>query len=307
MKLGITPWHFAEPLASSLQAQATFAEAAGFDSFWVPEHHFFKGAIPDPLMLLAVVAAATSTIKLGTSSYLLPIRHPLQAAEQVAVLDQLCGGRLILGVGRGFDKSMLAAFGCDPADKRTRFEHALQVMHKAWRGEPVFTGDDGRTLRLQPLPLQQPQPPIWVAAFGKLALEQAGKLGLPYLASPVESLATLQSNHAHYENAASASGMTPAAEIPVMRSIFVTDNAGTTAAVLGEISKMAAKRGRKELAEAPEQCCIVGEPAYVRERIAGYRDCLGITTLILAGLFLEGLSDTDHRRSAEQTLNLLSW
>ena len=65
----------------------------------MPENHFGLQAIPDPLMLLASIAGATQSIRLGTTSYLLTLRNPLQAAEQVAVLDRLSGGRLMLGVG----------------------------------------------------------------------------------------------------------------------------------------------------------------------------------------------------------------
>ena len=68
--------------------------------------------MPEPMLLLAAVAARTTTIKLGTTSYLLPIRNALQAAEQVAVLDQISGGRLILGLGRGFEKKNAERFRC---------------------------------------------------------------------------------------------------------------------------------------------------------------------------------------------------
>ena len=97
LHLGLTPWTF--PMgrsAAELAGQARLAEQLGYESFWLPENHFTgEGAIPDPLMLLAAVAAATEHIRLATTSYLLPLRHPLQAAEQVAVLDQLSQGRVI--------------------------------------------------------------------------------------------------------------------------------------------------------------------------------------------------------------------
>jgi hypothetical protein len=94
LHFGVTPWRTdlagsAEPLA----AQGERAEALGFRSFWLPESHFgARGALPQPLLLLAAIAARTTRIRLATTSYLLPIRHPLQAAE-VAVLDRLSNGR----------------------------------------------------------------------------------------------------------------------------------------------------------------------------------------------------------------------
>jgi len=94
------------------RAQAERAEALGFHSYWLPENHFEDPrAIPSPLTLLAAASGRTHKIGLATTSYLLPIRHPIQAAEEVAVLDQLCEGRLILGLGRGLQKAMFDVFG----------------------------------------------------------------------------------------------------------------------------------------------------------------------------------------------------
>ena len=93
MHLGLTPWRISGRLsAAQLADQGALAERWGYRSFWLPENHFTSGttsaarnsAIPEPLLLLAAVAARTRSIRLATTSYLLPLRHPLQAAEQVA-------------------------------------------------------------------------------------------------------------------------------------------------------------------------------------------------------------------------------
>ena len=109
LEIGLTPWRFDNGgLAEGLAAQGERAEELGFHSLFLPEHHFGGPAsIPSPLLLLASVAARTRTLKLGTTSYLLPLRHPLHAAAEVAVLDRLSGGRVILGVGRGFRRAIL--------------------------------------------------------------------------------------------------------------------------------------------------------------------------------------------------------
>ena len=85
LHLGLTPWQIsAHADAATLARRGQLAESWGYRSFWLPEHHFVRsGATPEPLMLLA--AARTRTILLGTTSFLLPLRNPLQAAEQVAV------------------------------------------------------------------------------------------------------------------------------------------------------------------------------------------------------------------------------
>ena len=133
MRLGLTPWIISGTVdAQTLSRQAALAENWGYESFWLPENHFGQGnSIPAPL------AASTTKIRLATTSFLLTLRHPLQAAEQVAVLDQLSNGRVILGVGRGYAPDMLAAFNVPAKDKREIFKTVLDTMRRAWTGEPI--------------------------------------------------------------------------------------------------------------------------------------------------------------------------
>ena len=132
MKLGVTSWKITyERDDMNLGRQAQIAENLGFDSFWLPENHFSGPlAIPSPLMILAGVAAVTNRLKLGSTSYLLPIRHPILAAEEVAVLDNLSNGRVILGIGRGFQGEMFKAFEIPTSEKRKIFKKNLGLMLK---------------------------------------------------------------------------------------------------------------------------------------------------------------------------------
>lgn len=308
MKLGVTPWHAQERSAAGLTAQARRAEALGFHSFWLPENHFNPGAIPDPLMLLAAVAAGTSHIRLATTSYLLPLRHPLQAAEQVAVLDQLSGGRVTLGVGRGYAAPMLKAFDVAPRDKRSLFETRLAQMIEAWSGAPVCPADgddaDGE-VTLDPLPVQKPHPPVWVAAFGPKALQQAGRLGLPYLASPVETLDGLEANFRRHREAARSAGRSLPGVVPVMRTLFVTDSAAETERLRHALASAA--RSPRPLPEAPvTDWAIVGESSYVVDTVNAYRERLGMTHLIVARIRLGGLQAAAVERSVARAAELLA-
>ena len=149
IKIATTAWlQHSTGTAEEYCRQAELAESMGFHSFWLPENHFGdQRSLPSPLTILAAVAARTSTIKLATTSYLITIRHPLQAAEEVAVLDRLSEGRLILGLGRGMQSSMFAAFELPTAEKRKRFKSHLELMIKAWRGEAIAS-DDGKPIHL---------------------------------------------------------------------------------------------------------------------------------------------------------------
>jgi len=313
MKLGITPWNLADRSARSLAAQAVHAESLGYESFWLPENHFNAGAIPDPLMLLAAVAASTRHIRLATTSYLLPLRHPLQAAEQVAVLDQLCQGRVILGIGRGYAPTMLKAFAVDPKQKRALFEQCLEIMRLAWSGEPVSVGEGAAAeqIVLNPLPVQRPHPPIWVAAFGPKALAQAGRLGFPYLASPVETLSALIENYQRHASAALEAGQQTSATVPVMRTVFVTrsrregDQVRERIQAQSQATPAAVRSVRTPEADVNDWC-IIGEAAYVRDRINEYGERLQLTHLIVTRLRIDGLAEDSIQHSLARVPELVA-
>ena len=123
-------------------AQIIHAERFGFDSAWVAQHHFHEdeGGLPAPFVFLAQVAAQTSRIRLGTGIVTLPLELPIRVAEDAAVLDLMCGGRLEVGVGPGGNLSAFAAFGLDSAERATLLVGHLQVLRDAWAGRPLPGG-----------------------------------------------------------------------------------------------------------------------------------------------------------------------
>ena len=300
LRLGITPWHMSSTMdANALCTQAELAEQCGYHSFWLPESHFAgPNSVPEPIVLLAAVAARTTTIKLGTTSYLLPIRNALQAAEQVAVLDQLSGGRLILGLGRGFEKNMLSAFDVNPTEKRELLNRNLDVMKAAWAGGIVGSQAIGAVM--SPLPVQKPHPPIWMAAFGPKALAQAGKMGTPYLASPMESLQQLKDNYEIYNTALDQNSQLRPSEIVLMRTIFISDDKALCKQVTRDLAQLAStlKFGNTVM----EAAWIVGNADDVASEIHEYQEQLGMNYLIVARPRIKGLS----RQCAEQSMRALA-
>ena len=294
MEIAVTAWRFGTGgKASELARQAVIAESMGFHSFWLPENHFTgPTAIPAPLMLLAGVAAQTERIGLGTTSLLLPIRHPIATAEEVAVLDRMSGGRVILGIGRGFQPAMFTAFDVPVADKRKLFKAHLTTMLAAWRGEPVAF-HDGEPVLLAPLPVQQPHPPIWVAAFGPLALKQAGSLGLPYLASPMETESVLVENY----NTHQAALAEPNPVVPLMRTVFVSKDRATLSRVRDQLGT----ETRRSPAKDVDDWAIVGDPEQVAARIQSYRASTGMTHLIARGR-ISGVEEDEQISSLELLL-----
>jgi natural product biosynthesis luciferase-like monooxygenase protein len=173
-----------------LVERAVLAEQLGYESFWITEHHFhwFGGAHANPLVALSAIAARTATLRLGTAVTLLPYRHPLLVAEEVACLDNLSHGRVDFGVGRGFFKIEYDGLGLSMSESRQRFDESLDVIRRAWT-EPEVTHKGQfwqfEDVELVPKPVQKPHPPIWMAAtVTPESFVRIGRLGLPIMIVP---------------------------------------------------------------------------------------------------------------------------
>ena len=302
MKIAVTAWDLNRTDAlAQVPEQAVIAERMGFSGFWLPENHFSgPAALSAPLILLAGAASRTQTIDLGTTSLILPIRHPVSVAEEVATLDQLSGGRLILGLGRGFSNDLFDVFGVDPKRKRTLFKEALNQMLALWQGGAVAQTDD-RNIYLSPAPYQAPYPRIWIAAFGPLALKQAATFGCPYLASPMESFSELKDNLTLYHAALKETQNVAPDCVPIMRTIFITDQPNRADAVTAQLKLEYQGRSPEKTLEDPP--FLVGSAQIVKDHLARYRDELGMNYLVARGR-IKGVSNEEQLASHAKLLEL---
>ncbi|MFP6662324.1 MAG: LLM class flavin-dependent oxidoreductase [Myxococcota bacterium] len=245
-------------------------EALGLHSVWLPEMHFAPGACSTPLSLLAAFAAKSTKLRLGTTSLLLPIHHPVQLADEVSDLRALSGDRVILGLGRGFRRPLFEAFQVPAQSKRNRFDDHLEAMLVRWAGRG------------------EGPPPMGVAAFGRKGLAQAARHGLPYLPSPLESLDLIAENLSFHAAALSPEKNAAPLAVPLMRTVFVSEDEAAVRSVLEAIEREAralqvgrvpAALGRA--AKAPiESRVLVGSPSQVRHELARYRERIGVDLLI---------------------------
>jgi alkanesulfonate monooxygenase SsuD/methylene tetrahydromethanopterin reductase-like flavin-dependent oxidoreductase (luciferase family) len=170
-----------------LQEQCIYAEDLGFNSVWVPEHHFSAlGVLPSPSMFLANVAAQTKKIKLAPATVLLPTSHPIRMAEEYALLDLLSNGRAIFSAGRGYDKREYDVFGVDYDKSRELFFEGLDIVQKAWKeGKFSFEGKHFSfpEIELTPMPVQD-HLPIYVAAFSEPSITKAAEMGENVIFAP---------------------------------------------------------------------------------------------------------------------------
>jgi probable F420-dependent oxidoreductase len=165
--------------------QAAYAEELGFSSVWLSEHHFSEeGYLPSLAAVLGALAMRTSRVRLGTAVLLAPLHHPLRLAEDLAVVDQLSGGRLDVGIAPGYKPDEFAVLGVPKGERGARTDETIEILKLAWGGERFsfagkhFTFDD---VIVAPPPVQPGGPPIWVGGSSLAAARRAARYGLCFM------------------------------------------------------------------------------------------------------------------------------
>lgn len=206
------------------------ADERGFGSLWAGDSLLARPLF-DPFAVLAAVAAVTTEVRLGTGVLLAPMRPPALAAQALASVDQLSGGRLTVGVGRGFDlpatRREFAAAGADFALRSRRMIDTITFWRQLWSSPDGTATLDTPYAQLDaepilPRPAQPGGPPIWMAGFGPAAFRQVGRLAdgwLPYPPDPDQYRVGWE----QVQEAAVAAGRDPAAITP---AVMMTVNIG---------------------------------------------------------------------------------
>src|SRR5439155_9482178 len=172
------------------------SEELGFDTVWLREHHFTDyGFLANTMVMAAHIAATTSRVRLGTAVVTLPLHHPIRAAEDAALVDVLSNGRLVYGIGRGYQAIEFRALGVPLDEARERTDEAIEIIRKLWT-QPQVT-HQGRffqfeDVRLQPKPVQKPQPPMVYASINRDSVLHYAQQGIPFMVDPSLTFAALE-------------------------------------------------------------------------------------------------------------------
>ena len=250
--------------------RAQAAAAAGLDSLFVGDHHVTPTPYYQNTPILARMLADWHDAPAG-ALYLLPFRHPVLLAEEIATLATLAPNRFILQCGLGHGAREFAAFGINAKQRVSRFEESLSIMRRLWAGETV--SHDGRwqieSARIAPTPPDKID--VWIAAQADPAIERAARLGDGWLAAPSLSLTQAEQDLARYLGYCSTHGRAPGT-CAIRRDIYV-----------GESQQEAAETGGKIVAAgyrgfAPD-ATIVGDVETVAREFtklaqAGFTDIL---------------------------------
>ena len=224
-------WHESRSQAEVIEnvvRQGVRADELGYDSYWVGEHHFSRhGIVPNTLQMAAVVGARTERIRVGTAVIVLPINHAVRVAEEGAIADIVSGGRLSIGVGAGYQRPEFAGLGVDIDESRIRFSETLDVLIEAWTKDTFSY--EGKLLhydelQVNPKPIQQPHPPIYVAATASPGtIDMAASRGLPLMVGgPTDIMGLAPQVIARWREGMVENGHDPSGiEIPVAKGSYV--------------------------------------------------------------------------------------
>jgi probable F420-dependent oxidoreductase len=236
MRFGVTLPQFGPSAADAAVAEriarvATTADRLGYDVLWTAEHfilpHVMRTAYPygarfpfppstpflDVVATLAYVAALTRRIRLSSSVAVLPYRHPVVFAKELATLDVLSGGRLLVGVASGWLVEEFAMLGVPFPERGARMDEYLDVLRVLWtEARATF---HGRFVEIEdaaafPKPLQKPHPPIWIGGGSRAALERVVRVGAGWIAPPFPTVDGLESAIAELRQLAERRGRDPA-------------------------------------------------------------------------------------------------
>lgn len=300
------------------------AEDLGYSSAFQVSHHAQKdGLCPGPLIACAAAATVTRHMRIGTGVLLVPLYAPLKLAEDVAVLDNLSGGRFVFGVAPGYVAAEFAAHGIPREERVGRFEEALDLMTLAWTSETFsFEGKYYRVpeTRLTPKPAQHPHPPFWYGVSATSSLRRAARRHAVQFMSPRHGPEELIAHFKPYEAEAQAIGWT-IPERPIIRTVFIAETRARAEEIAApalnylftELYGAASAAGDRVLRAADGSVItdkdqvafdnfknryIIGDPEFAIEQLMLYRDAVQPTEVV-CWMHLPGLRGADVMRSVE--------
>lgn len=240
------------------------AEALGFHSAWVVEQILGAMASLEPVELLAYAAALTDRMRLGSAVLLTALRNPVHLAKSLATIDQLSGGRLIVGVGLGGTPRVYPAFGLRAERRVARFEEGLTLMKQLWTQPRVTMNGEFFNLdnaSMEPKPSQKPYPPLWFGGHHPNALKRAVAMGDGFIGAGSASTATFAEEARQLRTSLADARRDPAA-FPIGKRVYIAVDADRERAARRLAEWFGAFYGKPDLAA---QVCVWGDAAHCAE------------------------------------------
>ena len=282
--------------------QVALVRDIGFTSIAAGQHFITQPLqMPATIPYLTSLADISGRMRLVIGVALLPLMNPVLLAEDVATLDWLSDGRVILGLGIGYRPAEFAAMGVSTRDRVGRFNETLAIMRAIWSAEESWSFH-GRYYRFDDLPgglkpRQQPHPPLWVAADVDNAVRRAARLGAAWYINPRAKLASLNEQLQVFRETLAECGNPTPAEFPIRREAFIarSDREARAMAVryLKRMLEIYEAWGQYEVMPGADQrdrtfgeddipdTYLVGTPDRVGDLIERYNEELGVNHFVL--------------------------
>jgi len=314
LKIGFIPIEGGHYYREALE-EVIRAEDLGFDSVWMEEHHSVTNHYwPSPLPVLAGFATRTSRLVLGTDIVVAAFHHPVRLAEDVAMLDVISHGRLVLGIAIGYKPDEFALYGVELEKRGARFEEQLAIMKGLWTQERIQFKGTYYTLegRLEPKPVQKPHPHVWIGGWGDITLRRAATLADNWLPGPTADLPRLLAGKQQFLERRRAAGLVAPTEWPLTRDVIIADT-DQRARELAEEHIMVAYRREyaggwrhpfidasiaTDLDKLMEDRFVIGGPEQCVRRLRRFVEQYGMTHLICR-MFFPGMPHAHIMRGLE--------
>lgn len=214
------------------------ARDAGWDSIFSGQHYLNEGNNQQLQLVpfLARLQAEAGEMTIGLGILLLNLHNPVYVAETVASLDVISRGRLVFGIGLGYREVEFDAFNVPRGQRVARFEETLNLVKQLWTEDSVTHASDITQLdnvRMNIRPVQQPHPPIWIAANSDSAVRRAARLGDAWFINPHATFETVRRQLTLYREARASAGLSQAQTLPAMREIYCAPNRETALRLAG--------------------------------------------------------------------------
>ncbi len=317
LRIGVS-YDFRNPPDSGVSDQHLYAEileqvrwldSIGADLVWFTEHHFVEdGYLPSWVPVAGAMAAVTEHVRFGTDICLMPFNHPIRLAEDLAVLDNISGGRVELGLGMGYAPHEFRGFGLPVSRRVSLMNEGIEVLQRCFTGERFsYSGRryEFEDVVITPGYVQQGGPPLWIAAMSEAGAARAAHYNTNFLPQGLR-----KRSYDPWVEALTVSGRNPDDyRVGIIRSILVTDDRNTDWPVIraAEKYRMAlyqkffeeSGEGFGERGEPVPQTWIVGDVDRCVEELVAFIEEFGITDIVTMavppGLRAEQMGDSLER------------
>ncbi len=271
-------------------------DETGYDAVWLAEHHFSSFSICPSVHLMGMhIANRTRNLRIGTAVSLAAFYHPLRLAEEVALLDVLSGGRVNWGAGRGYQTVEFEAFGVPPNESYQRYRETVEIVLKAWTSDRLtYDGDyyHFKDVEVLPKPVQEPHPPVWLAASSAESITWAGEQGFSIMLDPHSSHQKIAEKREFHRQKLEENGYSnEGRDLPMARLLAVAETRSEAEAIARRGAEWTVGSHKKPGLKAVDTGSRLNQALFAQQSITGESGGVDPIERYLNGVIIYGTPD----------------